>query len=106
MSVRGCDPAPNGAAHLRLQVNWPRCAGLLEVTAFRPNDPQSPHFGISVGSAESKDVELPAGTWVIEARVDLTSTAVTQVDLAAGQTCTIAVTAVSRLCEPSTEVIT
>src|SRR5215469_10395505 len=49
MSVRGCDPAPNGAAHLRFEVNWPRCEGLLEITAFRPNDPESPHFGISVG---------------------------------------------------------
>jgi hypothetical protein len=49
---------------------------------------------------------MPTGTWVIRTVVDFETSTETQIELTAGQICTLKVVAVSHICDPSHVTIT
>ena len=86
-----------GAALLKVAVEGPAgCAPFAYVTAYRPDDPEAAHFGLS--PSETAGVPMPLGLWEVEAVIDNDTIVRTQVELIAGSVCTVTVFAASRFC--------
>jgi hypothetical protein len=98
------DSAVGGEAHLEVSIEWlnPKCdVGLVIVDAFRPDGQGSTRLGVNVIDGHA-DIPMPAGTWVVEARMEPDVVLRSTVELSSGTRCSVTVSMVSHLCKSET----